>query len=99
MFSTIDPLGRQIELTEACYLDHILVEHPEMSDVGEIEATIRRPEMIAEDVIDSNRLIYYRTVQRRPQFSMIKVVVEWGEVVTAYRVKRLKFGERLLWQR
>jgi hypothetical protein len=30
---------------------------------------------------------------------MIKVVVDDGEVVTAFRVKRPKQGENILWQR
>ncbi len=88
-----------MQLTEDCYRFHILVEHPDLSDVGEIARTIKSPHYIARDVIDMDRLVYYRTYRRRPQRWMIKVVVERGEVITAYRVKRLKQGEAILWQR
>lgn len=99
LFSASDPQGRAVELTQACYTRHILVEHPDLADVDEIEETIRKPEYITQDVVNENRLIYYRTYQRRPQHWLIKVVVEAEEVVTAYRVKRLKQGETILWQR
>jgi hypothetical protein len=99
LFTTTDPQGRTAQLTEDCYRFHILVEHPDLSDVGEIARTIKSPHYIARDVIDVDRLVYYRTYRRRPQRWMIKVVVEGGEVITAYRVKRLKQGEEILWQR
>ena len=99
MFTTTDPHGRKVELTTDCYTDHILVEHPDMADVDEIEQTIRMPDIIAEDAIDPERLVYYRTYQRQPQRWLIKVVVEQGEVITAYRASRLKQGETILWRR
>ena len=61
LFSVLDPLGRIVELTQACYSFHILVDHPDLTDVDEIAETIRKPEYITEDVVDENRLIYYRT--------------------------------------
>lgn len=99
MFTTRDPQGRTVELTAECYTYHILVEHPDMVDVDEIEQSIRLPDTIAQDAIDPDRLIYYRTYQRQPQRWMIKVVVEQGEVVTTYRVSRLKRGETIIWRR
>lgn len=99
MFTTTDPQGRMVELTADCYTYHILVEHPDISDVDEIEETIRMPDYIAEDAIDAERLVYYRTYQRQPQRWMMKVVVEQGEVITAYRVSRMKKGETIIWRR
>jgi hypothetical protein len=99
LFTTTDPQGRTVNLTESCYTFHILVEHPDLSDVDEIEQTIKRPNYIAQDAIDDERLVYYRTYRRRPQHRMIKVVVEADEVITAYRVNRLKQGETIIWRR
>jgi len=99
LFTVIDPQGRNVQLAEDCYLSHILLEHPDLSDETEIAFTIRTPDYIAQDAIDDQRLIYYRTYRRTPERWMIKVVVELGKVVTAYRVKRLKQGEMILWQR
>jgi hypothetical protein len=97
-FITVDPEGREIRLTEAWYVDHILVEHPDLTDDQEIEETIRRAELIAVDAIDELRLVYYRTYRRTPQRWLLKVVVAYNEVVTAYRVNRVKQGERIIWQ-
>jgi len=44
---------------------------------------------IAQDAVDPQRFVYYRIYQAQPQ-RWIKVVVEKGEVITAYRVRRLK---------
>ncbi len=99
LFTTTDPQGRTISLTENCYTFHILVEHPDLSDVDEIEQTIKRPDYIAQDAIDDERLVYYRTYQRSPQRWMIKVVVGEDKIITLYRVIRLKRGETIIWRR
>ncbi len=99
LFTTTDPQGREVRLAEDCYTFHILIEHPDLSDVSDIARTIRSPDYITQNAIDFERVVYYRTYRRRPQRWMIKVVVEDGEVVTAYRVKRLKQGETILWRR
>jgi hypothetical protein len=99
LFTATDPQGRTIHLTEACFQFHILFEHPDMSDIHEIARTIQHPDCITQDQLDDMRIVYYRTYQRRPFHWMIKVVTEQDEVVTAYRVNRIKQGEPLLWQR
>ncbi len=99
LFTATDPQERSVQLTEDCYIFHILVEHPDLTDISEIARAIESPDFIAEDAIDINRLVYYRTYHRRPQHWMLKVVVAREEVITAYRVKRLKQGELILWQR
>lgn len=76
---------------------HILLEHPELSDVDEIAEAIESPAFIAQDAVAFQRLVYYRTYQGQPQ-RWRQVVVEQGAVVTAYRVRRLKQGETIPWQ-
>jgi len=98
LFTVTDPQGRGVSLTAACYSCHILFEHPDMDDIEEIAQAIEQAELIAADAVDSNRHVYYRTYQRRPQHWFIKVVVDGDEVVTAYRVRRLKQSETILWQ-
>ena len=99
LFTVTDPQGRAIILTESCYAYHILVEHPDISDIDEITQTIKQPYYIARDAIDDERLVYYRLYRRNPRRWMIKVVVEDDEVITAYRVTRLKKGEKIIWRR
>lgn len=99
LFVATDPQGRVVRLTTRCYTEHIVVEHPDLADAEEIERTIRTPDYIAQDAVDPTRLVYYRLYRRQPQRWLIKVVVEDGEIITAYRVKRLKEGERIQWRR
>lgn len=98
LFATKDPQGRLVGLRAARFQEHILIEHPDMSDVGVIAQAVEAPDRIAQDAISPNRLIYYRQYQARPS-RWVKVFVEQEEVLTAYRVRRLKMGEVLLWQR
>jgi hypothetical protein len=98
LFTVRDPLGQEVRLTESCYKLHILLEHPELLDINDIANTITSPDLITHDAVDLQRLVYYRTYQVQPRRWM-KVVVEHGEVVTAYRVRRLKQGEIRRWQR
>src|SRR5207247_7572570 len=51
-----------------------------------IADTLTSPDLITQEAVDPQRLVYYRTYQAQPQ-RWLKVVVEQGEVVTAYRVK------------
>ncbi len=60
MFTVTDPQGQVIYLTERCYTEHLLVEHPDMDDVDEIAKAVKSPDHITEDVIDPERHIYYR---------------------------------------
>ncbi len=92
-----DPLGREVRLTEDRYQFHILLEHPDLSNVNQIAEAIASPTIIAQDAVVLQRLVYYRTYQTQPQRWM-KVVVERGEVITAYRVRRLKKGETVQWR-
>jgi len=92
-----DPRGHAVRLTENYYRLHIFLEPPELVDVNHIADTITSPDLITQDAVDPQRLVYYRTYQVQPQRWM-KVVVEQGEVVTAYRVRRLKQGETMQWQ-
>jgi hypothetical protein len=98
LFAVRDPHGHEVRLTENSYRLHILLEHPELVDINHIADTITSPDLITQDAVDPQRLVYYRTYQAQPQRWM-KVVVEQGEVVTAYRVRRLKQGETIQWQR
>ena len=97
LFTVKDPLGREVRLTEDRYQFHILLEHPELSDVNQIAEVIASPAIIAQDAVVLQRLVYYQTYQTQPQRWM-KVVVERGEVITAYRVRRLKRGENIQWR-
>lgn len=97
LFTVKDPLGREVRLTEDRYQFHILLEHPELSNVNQIVEAIASPTTIAQDAVVLQRLVYYRTYQTQPQRWM-KVVVERGEVITAYRVRRLKKGETVQWR-
>lgn len=59
LFTVKDPLGQEVILTENCYNLHILLEHPDLPDVNQIAEAIKSPDLIAQDAIDLQRMIYY----------------------------------------
>lgn len=75
-------------------------EHIPLMTVRALRLMVHSPDVITQDAVDPQRLVYSQTYQVQPQRWM-KVVVEQGEVVTAtaYRVRRLKQGETMQWQR
>ena len=52
LFTVKDPLGQEVRLTENCYKFHILLEHPELSDVNQIAEVIEPPDFIAQDAVN-----------------------------------------------
>ena len=74
------------------------LEHPGLSDINQIAEAVESPDLICEDAVGSHRPVYFWVYQTHPQ-GWIKVVVEHEVVITAHRVRRLKKGETIRWQR
>jgi hypothetical protein len=99
-----------VYLTEACWFDHILVEHPEMDNEEEsVQLTLRDPDFRTRNPAFPNREIFYRTCQLRlvPD-AIVKVVVAFepselgfarGTLITAFPATSIRQGEDLLWKR
>lgn len=92
--------GLKIRLTDE-RREHIL-EHPEMATMeGEIETTLREPEIVRRSNSDATVNLYYRyytntLVGDKWLCIVVKVLVDDAFVLTAYFTDRPKLGEPLL---
>ena len=104
-----DRWGREITLTDGCWNDHIVREHPILRDrLTAVEAVLTNPFRITQDVTYGNREHFYRH-RVLPNLGKwyLKVCVEFmptgpdgamvGEVVTAFVVQHIKVRETELW--
>ena len=108
VFRGHDLWGREIVLTESCWYNHILVNHPVMSgNVGCLQTTLADPHLVMHDATHPHRETFYR-LGAVPSFAHLyqKVCVEFpsaesrgtgGKVVTAYPTGRFKPKERQKW--
>lgn len=65
VFGAKDPRGYEIQLTEACWYNHILIEHPEMKGrVGEVRRAIETPDYIYQSKRRRSSHLYFREVSR-----------------------------------
>ncbi len=103
---------QEIMLTEQCWQDHILVQHPELEGYeSAVEHALTAPEFVNNDATHPNRESHYCRSPLPANYVgvYVKVVVEYGaadahscydgEVVTAYLVDRPKPRERRKWTR
>jgi hypothetical protein len=104
IWRTRDRAGHEVILASAG-LDHILQGHDEIADrLDEVRTTIEQPDFVTRDARYHHRENHYRRM--KPGRGLLKVVVQYrpvppqgtwvGEVITAYRAKKLKSSEVLL---
>ena len=113
LFSCIDHLGREVELYQDTWYDHVLANRPELANR---EAAVRRaltaPDHIRIDRFNPNARVYYKKGDLPPpnHASFVRVVVKFisyetddgdaqeiGRVATAYLVSSLVHGEAPEW--
>lgn len=99
LFSTIDPLGRNVFLTENRYYGHIISSdnnhqaHPEFTP-DEVKKTIENPVVIYESTLPNSDVFFGKTSKQYPEL-YIKVAVSIyeteniGEVSTAHLSKHI----------
>lgn len=99
-FEVNDPRGRKVVCTLETWQSHILLDHSEMDGCEELVMATIAHGTIYRDVRKDYRHVYYRRVKGKGYY--IKVVVEFddadsGEVITAFRSRNRKPGERKIW--
>ncbi len=102
-----DPLRNEIRLTENCWKQHILVEHPIMRGfLREIRTTVQQPDWIFQSRVSRSTLLYFKEYRRKPVGRFFLMVVAGvrgtsprGFVKTAFLVYNLSKGGNLLWER
>lgn len=97
LFTTQDPLGRQIVLKHSTWETHIKYRHSE-KDIDSIKDNVTNPNIILENTketnSDKNREVYYRYIIYDNKLINQKTVVEFdedgnGEVVTNYLLRKI----------
>ncbi|HBC94324.1 MAG TPA: hypothetical protein DCZ10_15855 [Pelotomaculum sp.] len=94
MFTTKDPLGRNVVLKASTWNVHIVKGHNEMyKQENLVRKVIERPAFILKDRDSDDRDNYFDLCHhpKNGSLSILKVVVEFsdstGDVVTAYPIK------------
>lgn len=110
VLACVDPWRRPIVLTEARWVEHVLVQHGELAThLDAIEATLTGPAFLMRDRRRGDRENSYRPdlLPAPLDHLYLKVVVEFGPailtepasgvVITAYPIPSLTIGETQLW--
>lgn len=107
MLTVTDPRGYVVTLTDECWRDHILVQHPVMTRrKGEVRRTLEAPDYIYESKVKRTSHLYFREIGTTPIGTLYMMVVvdmqgraKRGFVQTAFIVEGLSKGGKLLWRR
>lgn len=87
----VDPLGRQLILSDSGWFGHILKRHPEMRLLrGLVEQAVEQPLQICFSTSDANCRLYYGAGPGRGMMVVVVGDVTAGLVRTAYKTPRTK---------
>lgn len=88
-----DPLGRDIELSDATWYGHLVRNHREMTRLrAEVDRTVASPVEIRFSASDPDCRLYYGPSPRAGFMICVVVDVVGKFVKTAYLAKRVKQG-------
>ncbi len=107
IFVATDPRGYEVRLTNECWYNHIVVEHPEMRDrVNGLRQAIETPDYIYESKHRPSSHLYFLEVGHSSfgAASVLEVVTirqrtRKGYVQTAFLVDDLSKEGKLLWKK
>lgn len=107
IFITTDPRGLEVGLTNKCWYDHILIEHPEMrSRLDDVKRAIELPDYIYQSKYRSSSHLYFLEIehdQLELKYSLVVVDIrsqkKKGYVQTAFIVEGLSKRGTLLWKK
>lgn len=107
VFVATDPRGYEVRLTNECWYNHIVVEHPEMiGRVDDVRQAIEAPDYIFESKYRHSSHFYFLEVGRSPsgtEYVLGVVTIRQrkrkGYVQTAFIVDSFSKGGKLLWKK
>lgn len=107
IFAVRDPRGYEIRLTDECWYNHILIEHPEMKGrEHDVKRAIKKPNYIYESKRRRSTHLYFSEVGRSlagKEYVLVVVAIRHrakkGYIQTAFLVEGLSKGGKLLWKR
>jgi len=106
IFVVTDPRGYEIRLTNRCWYNHILIEHPEMKNhLYNVKRAIELPDYIYQSKYRSSSHLYFLEVEHNTLESKYSLVVvdirqqkNKGYIQTAFLVDGLSKRGNLLWK-
>jgi hypothetical protein len=107
IFKLVDPLGNEVALTEECWVNHILVEHPIMKHFFyELKEVIVSPDFIFKSKISKKTFLYFKkfTKEGWGNFYLMSAVEKKpkkkkGFIKTSFPVYNLSKGGELIWKK
>ena len=93
IFEVRDKTGRTIYLSNKRWKDHILVEHPYLTNkLEEIKETLIKPTIILQSKYDEKVSYYFSWNKKTKEYLMVavKYLNGSGFIITAYYVKNLR---------
>jgi hypothetical protein len=107
IFVATDPRGYEVQLTDECWYNHIVVEHPEMiGRMDDVRRAIEMPDYIYESKHKPSSHLYFLEVGRSSfgteyvlGVAAIRQRTSKGYVQTAFLVDGLSKGGKLLWKK
>jgi hypothetical protein len=98
LFTTLDPLGREVKLYRGTWYGHILLGHPAMyGQIGKVKITIETPELITERIAQNT--LVYSSPTLAGEYCNVYVYTdtpESGFVRTAF-IGRIAGGGTIIW--
>lgn len=106
IFVANDPRGYEVHLTNDCWDNHILVQHPIMKGrLSEVKNAIIKPDFIYQSKYKTSSHLYFSKASSPSGIEYVLVVVtvrqrtRKGYVQTAFIVDSLSKGGKLLWKK
>jgi len=107
IFVATDPRNYEVKMTDECWYNHILIEHPEMNGrLSDVKYTIESPDFIYESKYKSSSHLYFlKELDEHSEIKYILVVVDInsknlkGYIQTSFIVDSLSKGGKLLWKK
>lgn len=80
IFETTDVFNKKVVLYEDDYKNHILVGHPEMTDIEEIRKTVETPNLVYKSKNFENRKIFFKLgANKKYKNVYTKAIVEYND--------------------
>jgi hypothetical protein len=106
IFVAIDPRGYEIHLTNNCWHNHILVQHPIMKGrLSNVKNAIVKPDFIYQSKYKASSHLYFSktSIAHGVEYALVVVTIRQrtrkGYIQTAFIVDSLSKGGKLLWKK
>lgn len=107
IFKLTDPFGAEVVLTEECWENHILVEHPIMKQfLYELKEAVVSPDFIFKSKISRKTFLYFKKFIKENLGTFYLMIAaekkskkRKGYIKTSFPVYNLSRGGELIWKK